>query len=85
MAVRRHRALFLRIEFRVIGFRGMKAHEIRPGEYYRAADIYDGNVIVVRVIGRSESVEDHWICLRGDGSRVLLPTSAFVRRVVGGS
>jgi hypothetical protein len=58
----------------------MKAQEIKPGEYYRVTDIYEGKITVVRVIGRSNSVEDHWTCQRDDGSRVILPASAFIRR-----
>ena len=57
----------------------MKASEIKPGGYYRAADVYEGAVILVRVLHKSDSISDHWACLRPDGRKVLLPTSAFIR------
>jgi hypothetical protein len=58
----------------------MKANEIKPGDYYLANDIYEKKLIHVRVIEPSKSVADHFKCLRADGTKVILPASAFVRR-----
>jgi hypothetical protein len=57
----------------------MKASDIKPGQHYRAVDIYEKEVIQVLVIEASETVEDHWVCRRPDGRKVLLPSSAFMR------
>ena len=58
----------------------MQGAAIRPGERYRAVDIYNGVVVAVQVVEKSSSVEDHWVCLRETGERVLLPSSAFLKQ-----
>ena len=57
----------------------MNASDIKPGRYYRAVDIYEKEVIEVLVIGASENVEDHWLCQRPNGKKVILPSSSFMR------
>jgi hypothetical protein len=52
---------------------------IKPAERYRAVDIYHGVVIDVLVIEKSSAVDDHWVCHRENGERVLLPSSAFLK------
>jgi hypothetical protein len=58
----------------------MKGSAIRPGERYRVVDIYNGVIVDVLVLDKSDSVEDHWVCRRETGARILLPSSAFLKQ-----
>jgi imidazole glycerol phosphate synthase subunit HisF len=53
------------------------------GQYYTAIDPYGANVIVVRVDGKSASVENHWSCTTPEGRKKLIPSDALIRRTFG--
>ena len=61
----------------------MNAQDIVPGQFYRAVDIYEKEVIRVQVVEASKNVEDHWVCLRPNGKKVILPSSSFMRPMPG--
>ena len=62
----------------------MKAQKIKPGTYYWANSPYGEGTIQVLVVERSEAVEDHWVCRRVTGKRILLPSVAILRPVLKG-
>jgi hypothetical protein len=59
----------------------MKSQKIKPGTYYWANSPYGEGTIQVLVVERSEAVEDHWVCRRLTGKRILLPSLAILRPV----